>query len=431
MRIEIFPRVVPARKKTKITLAVSEGPKIKNGIPVSIKIQPMEHYSIPHTDEFRIDEEDRYPYIEAERLDNGNFVCEYEFGAEQKYSVRLRIGERTVGESSLYALEEDFMSFRPFKGDTHLHTAKSDGEGEPFEVGIAYRKEGFDFIAITDHHKMEPSVEANIIFSRLTKHFFAFVGEEVHNKQMGYFHLVNLGGKASINKLIEESPDYVQESISRIMDETNMPVGVDKRSAAHRIFIAREIKRTGGVAIMAHPFWDAYGEYNMPLSENIFLMKSGEFDGVELFASNDERGAGDNLEAALWSQLRASGVNIATLGASDAHYALSGKDLFAKRFSIVLAKEASDIFDAIKQKRAVAVSYKNDSDFFCFGEFRLVKYARFLIEEYYPCYKKLAEQHARALVRAYKKGDRGELCAIEIKIDEFVGRFFSVVNSEN
>ena len=425
MRIDIFPKVVHARRKEKLTLVVSDRTKIKVGTPVSIKIQPMEHYSIPHTPEYRIDEEDRYPYIEVERLDDGNFACEYEFSAEQKYSVRLKIGDRLVGESFLYALEDDLMELRPYKGDTHIHSKYSDGEGEPFEIGCAYRTEGFDFIAITDHHKMQPSLDAKTVFSSLTNHFMAFPGEEVHNKSMGYFHIVNFGGSTSVNLIFEENAEYAESEISRIAEEVKMPGGVDKRSAAHRIFIANEIKRGGGVSVLSHPFWDAYGEYNVPISENIFLMKQGVFDAVELFAANDASGSGDNLEAALWSELRASGATAAPLGASDAHCALSGKELFAKRFSLVLAKELSAVPDAVRERKTVAVTYKSERDFFCFGEFRLVKYARFLLEEYYPCYEKLTKKHAQAMKRTAKGVGKGELCAVEIQIDEFVKSYFA------
>ncbi|MGN1320940.1 MAG: hypothetical protein ACI4U6_07470 [Acutalibacteraceae bacterium] len=32
------------------------------------------------------------------------------------------------------------------------------GVGTPFEVACAYREAGYDFIAITDHHKFTPSL---------------------------------------------------------------------------------------------------------------------------------------------------------------------------------------------------------------------------------------------------------------------------------
>jgi hypothetical protein len=41
---------------------------------------------------------------------------------------------------------------RWFKGNTHLHTLRSDGEAFPVEAAALFKREGYDFICITDHN---------------------------------------------------------------------------------------------------------------------------------------------------------------------------------------------------------------------------------------------------------------------------------------
>ena len=147
----LFPKVVKCRKSEKIYVKLGSGDSCAE---VKIKIQPMEQYSIPHTEKFRIDEEDRYPYAEMKAEGEGFFSVEYTFPEEQKYSVRISFGGSRPMQDGIYAVEDDLAALRPFKGDTHLHTCRSDGEGTPSEVACAYRAAGYDFIAITDHHKM-------------------------------------------------------------------------------------------------------------------------------------------------------------------------------------------------------------------------------------------------------------------------------------
>ena len=137
---------------------------------------------------------------------------------------------------------------KAFKGDTHLHTCRSDGTGTPFEVACAYRKAGFDFIAVTDHHKFAPSLEAQAEIQALTDQFYVFRGEEVHNKDMGYFHIVNFNGESSINDIIETDDEYVETQIQKILNSRDLSALSDPRCVAYRIFIAEHILLKQGMS---------------------------------------------------------------------------------------------------------------------------------------------------------------------------------------
>ncbi len=50
---------------------------------LQIKIQPMEQYSILHTPKYRIDEEERYDYVDLKKCGDDLYCVEYHFTSEQ------------------------------------------------------------------------------------------------------------------------------------------------------------------------------------------------------------------------------------------------------------------------------------------------------------------------------------------------------------
>lgn len=418
MGIELYPRVFHSRGEQRVFVKLPEG-----AAEPTVKIQSMGHYSVPHVT-YRIDEEDRCPYVALEHVDGDIYSCKYEFTGEGRYTVRIRLCDKVVYWGYVYALDSDLMCLNAYKGDTHLHSCRSDGTGTPFEVACTYRAAGYDFMCLTDHHKYLPSIEARDAVSALTDRFTVFPGEEVHNKHMGYFHIVGMNHNASVNDIIETDDDYVAGCIEKILKEREFPEGVDARAAAYRIFISEHVRSFGGMVIMAHPFWDAYGEYNMQTADCIYHLKSGDFDALELLAGNDNTGNGDNLEVALWADLRAEGVKINVLGASDCHDPVGKNTRFNHNFSLVFTDNAQSVPDAIKAGMSVAVKRRTDADFEVFGSFRLVSYARFLMQEFYPTYASLTKAHAEALAAA-DGAPTDEIRAAEQNIDMYKEKFFA------
>jgi predicted metal-dependent phosphoesterase TrpH len=390
--------------------------------PVFVRVFGMERYTVPHTPRYRIDEYDRHPFREMKNLGGGLYCFDYDFPYEQRYRLRFKIGE-TVLEAAedVYALEQDLLELQVFKGDTHLHSTCSDGESPPFEVAVNYRMAGFDFIALTDHHRMWPSVEVKEAVEKLTDQFTVIRAEEVHNANMGYFHIVNLGGSFSVNTVIEEDYARVDGEVETLMETMEFPPEADPKACAWRKWIADKIHEGGGVAVMAHPFWTCFDEYNVQSADMAYAWRNGHFDALEVLAGNPMDG--DNLTVALWADLRAEGVRIPVVGASDAHNCTSGSEYFNHHFSLVFAKDREDLLNAICQERAVAVNRRTDTDFFVFGSFRLVKYARFLLDCYYPGYYRLTQRHGQAM--AAESGET--LAKTEGWIREYREKFFTSV----
>ena len=428
MTYEIYPKVYCANKPQRVNIKLSEN--IDNGNAVSVKIQPMESYGIDHTSNYGLLEEDRYPYIDTEGAEDGSFFLEYDFPGEQRYSVRVKISstgeydgvnkDGTVGKQQyVYSVADDLCGLKPMKADTHLHTCRSDGEGTPFEVGIGYRRVGCDFIVITDHHKMTPSLEAREQFSALTDKFFVIRGEEIHNRAAGYFHIINIGGEISVNEIIEAKDGFVEAEIEKLIKNGCYPKGTTPYICAFRKFVSDMIRRGGGLAVMAHPYWNVCGEYNMPTEDIKYLLRSNCYDALELLAGCDRVGYGNNLQVALWQELLCEGVRVPVVGCSDSHDRADPRSQFNKQFSIVFAKDEGDVLSAIKESRCVAVDKREN--YTVYGSFRLVKYTRFLMDEYYPDYEKLTLAHAEAL----EIGDKISIAKAETDIDNFVARFFS------
>ncbi len=418
--IRMYPRVFRAGKTQTVYFHIAD-PDISPSL-LQIQMIPMEQYDIAHTD-YHIKEIYRYPFQELRHIGNGLFVTDHAFNGEQQHNIRVCYDGKLVTCLYAYSVEDDLAKMNCYKGDTHLHTNCSDGEGTPFEVACAYRAIGYDFIVVTDHHKYWPSVQAQKDVSAVTNAFTVFRGEEVHNMSMGYFHIINMAGNTSINELIENDDAYVREQIEKILAERDFTGLLDPRSAAFRIFVANEIRKGGGVAILPHPFWNI-GEYHTPTEEIVYHFRHGDYDVLEVLAACDNQNNGSNLQELLRTEMIAEGIKVPVCGSSDAHYALSRRadDFFGIQFTLVFSESPGDIPTALKEERGVAVSRSDDAVFHVVGRYRYAKYARFLMAEYFPTYTKLTEKHAAAMASK----DTASVRKAETAIEAFKREFFAL-----
>lgn len=418
---EIYPKVVAANRRHTLHFRLS-GDLPASGIEV--KVQPMEIYGISHAPDYWSHHADRYSWTALTCQGDGLYTAEVDFAEEQRYSLKLRLGEDIVYSGYAYAVDPDLGALRPYKGDTHLHTACSDGKGTPFEVACAYRAAGYDFIAVTDHGRYYPSVDLAAKLAPLTKQFYVMPGEEVHPKGGSYFHIISLNADRHITEVFEQRPDEAEAGIQKILETRDFSGLPDPRAAAIRIYIASQIRAAGGVAVMAHPFWQSGDEYNMQPVECRYHLRNGDFDVLELLGGNDDTGNGNNLLELVWNDLRAEGVRVPVVGSSDAHTTVvwSDYDHFSHQFSLVFATGYADLADAIKEGRAVPVRRESDKHFRCLGDYRYAKYARFLMGEYYPAYTALCAAHAEALANR----DKTALAAAETAIAEYREKFYGV-----
>ena len=417
----VYPRVVAAHSRQSLHFCVS-GHLPAGGLQA--RLMPMEVYDVSHAPDYWSHHADRYEWIDLTPCGDGVYTADFAFGAEQRYAVRLRAGEETGYPVYLYAVDADLAPLRPFKGDTHLHTNRSDGKDEPFDSAMAYRAAGYDFMAVTDHGRYYPSVELAAELAPLTDRFYVMPGEEVHPKGGSYFHIVSLGASRSVTEVFEQRPDEAAAAVDSILQARDLSALPDPRAAAYRIYIASQIRSAGGVAVLTHPFWETDGEYNMQPAECVYHMRHGDFDTLEVLGGNDDTGNGNNLLEMLWHQTRAEGIRLPVVGSSDGHTTTvwCDYDHFGHQFTLALAADRADLLPAIREGRTVAVDRQNDKHFRCVGDYRLVKYARFLMAEYYPYHTTLCADHAAALTAR----DAATIATAEAALTAHDTQFFGV-----
>jgi hypothetical protein len=169
----------------------------------------------------------------------------------------------------------------------------------------------------------------------------------------------------------------------------------------------------------------------------IFL-KSGMFDSFELLGGGGI--AAYNKTSAFWGDLRAQGCDIPVVSSSDSHKIGPGEIGFGNLFTLCFAKDndGDSIAQAVKDGLTVAVQGEGsgyDRIYHCHGSYRLVCYALFLLNNYFPERQAIAEsagyamrQHALGLNRKTVIDGLAEMS--EDHYLRFFGRIAPLVPSE-
>ena len=304
----------------------------------------------------------------------------------------------------------------------HIHTTVSDGCESPELVATEYRRAGYDFIAITDHNVYGASKSAEEAFDFQTD-YKILTGEEVHNGYVGFFHMVNVGSKYSINDIYINEPERVEKEAMALEAEVTVPENVDKREYLHRVWLYREIKKSGGFAIYPHPYWTVGRHYHTETKVSEAILKNGLCDAFEVLGGCTPKEL--NMQVALYHELRAEGVRIPVVGSTDSHSVLQKPSHF-KHASTIAFAENNDIFGAISDELSVAVESYESEWKRAYGPFRLVKYTHFLLENYYPIHDALCSASAETIL-GYIHGEKqlkGTVEALEERVTAFEKKFF-------
>lgn len=321
------------------------------------------------------------------------------FDAEQEHTLLLEDSDgKLIAEFALYAVDEDLFDLRPYKGDMHMHTNKSDGVESPAYLASSCRKIGLDYIAVTDHHTIEPSREAIKAFENVDIDLRLYPGEEVHPPG-NPVHMVNFGGSIGVNALFK-TPEYEQE-VAEIEKELDfMPEGVDRHNYASCLWCFKKIREGGGLSIFCHPYWIFRHKYDVPHYLTNLLFERLPFDALELISGFFIHQAESNtLQVARYQEERSTGKKIPVVGVTDSH-GVEDVGLFGWYYTIAFAKSSDlvDIIDSIKGLNSVAVEALPGERVRAFGPFRLVTYAQFLIREIFPVHDELCIEEGRLML---------------------------------
>lgn len=309
---------------------------------------------------------------------------------------------------SLYSLKEDLYGKMPLKGDFHMHSNNSDGMDYAPHVPAMCRKIGLDFMALTDHRQYAPSLEAIAAYRDVPVDLIMMPGEEVH-PDGNNVHMINFGGKISINDYIREhKEEYDKEIREMIQTEENLREisGIGREICASCIWCFRKIRENGGLGIFCHPYW--YIEQGcQDLQEvNEFLVREKPQDAEELVGGFFKHETFSNdLEIARFLQSFWEGKKCGIVGVSDAH-AMERDELFGWYYTIVFADTAdgASIIDAVKKGYSVAVTHLPGETLHIYGDFRFVKYAHFLAEQYFPLHDEMCAEEGYLMYRYWSGG---------------------------
>ncbi len=355
---------------------------------------------------------DQLDYHEHIPLDHPCFAKDgclrftHTFESEQEYSIRFTEKGGTEIKIPLYAVETDLYERRPLKGELHTHTYYSDGQDGIAMTPSDYREEGFDFVSITDHNRMYPSVMAADLFKDIPLGLHIMTGEEVHTPG-SILHIVHAGGTESVcDRYVRHRDEYEREvdEICATLPDVNEQY---RHRTAMAVWACREIHKAGGIAIFAHPFWRP-NRYNVTHEFADVLFDKCDFDALEL-AGCGSNTATVNKQLALWEEQAFKGNKLPAVGSSDSHNHDFNGGSFARRFTLVFAKDntTESILQAVRDGYCLAAELSlnddNEARFFG-GDLRLVLFAQFLFDNYFNETWRLCVGEG-ILMRRYAQGD--------------------------
>lgn len=412
----VRPCVIECGKETEMTIKVTDSAYgLRHEFDYKIVIRPLSVFSrdLPEIS-----------YTVTPKDNTLTFT--HTFEDEQEYFLRVyRVGgNHMLTQLSVYALKEDLWKCEPMKGDTHVHSCRSDGMETPGMVCANYRKAGFDFMTITDHYNYRGSLEMIDDYKDVELGMTLVKGEEVHAPG-NFVHIVNFGGEGSVNDICQQTRDEYEAQVGDIIKTENIPYGEAPFAYAACMWVARQIKKVGGVPIFCHPYWieDAY---NVPTELSELLMKSGEFEAFELIGGQTT--FENNMQTIFYSEMLREGVDMPCVGGSDSH-GTAGFGLFNMIYTVVFAdsRDVKDIQQAIREGRCAAVeTYEGTNVYSVHGRKRYADLALFLLRNYFPKTAQICAEEGRYMLE-YVKGNKDvaeHLSSLAPRIQKFCNEFY-------
>lgn len=459
---DIFPRVFPENRTVRITIRpLGRHKAFQSGKTYTIRVIPM-----LYRDKIAPDWEHDFVKIPVVPDDKGFLCFEHSFPEEQEHLLELFNDEHNFNDEhkietfQVYSLHHDLACRYPFLGDLHVHSCYSDGVEAPEIVAADYRKRGYDFVALTDHHNYAGSLAAIRAYRNTQIDLNIVPGEEVHFPD-NEVHIVNFGGLRSVNALVRDCVDYVSrkgtDTVNASPEEwcitPGQPIPKTMEDDEFRSLIKGLVKKAGfnderdaycycacewlcdrireadGLCIFAHPYWRC-STYHVDENMTRLLLDSGMFDAFELFGG--ERYLEQNeFQLFAYQEARARGKKIPVVGSSDVHgvYNNINSDVAA---TIVFAdkNERSSLITAVRQGYSAAVDGIS-KEIRLGGELRFVRYARYLLETYFPELSALCFEEGR-LMKAYVCGTEPDaldkLNALHGRTDALRRKLFLIEN---
>ena len=399
----VIPTIVRSGIKQTVTIyPIGEAKRFSDDTDYIVSFLPREVFSVN-----RLYHQESWDKVTL-RSENGVLKVSYTFTDEQEWVISVTTAENIEKKKApleffVYSLYEDLYEREPYLGDLHVHSCRSDGKEDPAIVAANYRREGFDFLALTDHKLWQPSDDMINAYSDLDLGIKLFHGEEVHIPSSA-IHMVNFGGSYSVNDLYYNNVEEIDEKIKADAEKLQPRDGIHMLDLAYRKWITEEIRKSGGLSIVAHPHWICRQTYNMNRNTLDEIFARGYYDAFELIGGNDTHS--NNLQTTFYHDQLAKGRRIPIVGSSDSH-GTDPANYFCLGKTIVFAKdtELDSVCSAITDMYSVAIEHRYGEEERVFGPYRLVAYARFLLDHYFPYHSEFCFEEG-ILMREYLLGDK-------------------------
>ena len=412
-KFDIFPLVFPVGENVEFTIKALAKIKAFKGEYV-VRILRLDAGS-PREEFYK----DNCIEIKCKTDESGALRFNFTAEVECEHYVRIYDGENRLEQLAVYAVEGDLATRYPLRGDFHVHSTGSDGREDPHIVCANYRRKGYDFMCITDHGNYYPSLDAIEFYKDVKLALNIMPGEEVHLPGTTV-HIVNVGGLFSVNGLFTMKENYWQtngelsrrrfddsitppdivdmdeywaqldEIVAQLKGGDNpIPDDVDAKSYAACLYAYQKIKEADGLSVFAHPYWL---EDVWQISDKFtrYMLENHPFDAFEVLGGENYY-AQNGFQTALYYEECMNGRKHPIVGATDSHGSTAENRNWDICSTIVFAKnnERKDIISAVKDRYSVAVDTIS-KEYRLVGDFRLIKYASFLMERYFPIHDKQA-----------------------------------------
>lgn len=439
---DIYPKVLVEGKEATLHL-INKGCRsnFTVGQEYTIEIQGYNNGSRNH-----------YPnsclYSEEKAVcdEKGGFTFTHTFEKEMEYSIFIK-GEDEI-YITVYCVAADLAGRYPFRGDLHMHTCCSDGRNTPETVCATYRQRGYDFFAITDHNRYYPSLRAIDFYKNFPMEFVIVPGEEVHMPNVkgvhANVHIVNFGGEYSVNALVEgphteevgkdkkfraireDCPDVMtvaeyEEKMTELSKNYDTPADVDPVQVAVYDWIFGQIRNANGLGIFAHPTWITGHSFHVSDAINDYLVEHKMFDAFEVLGG--ERYYEHNgFQTNRYYTDKAAGNVYPIVGSTDSHgcFPINQGSLIASTLVFSPVAERTALIKSIKDLYSVAVDTISE-EFRIVGDMRLVRYACFLLKNYFPYHDETCFEEGR-LMEQYTVGTPEEKAEAEKTMAVMSGR---------
>ena len=387
------PAVVPANQQSVITIK----PKI-----IDLSFNDNSKYQIIYKAKFNTTENNKGVSFRKFTVtpQKGALKIKHYFAGEQEHVFEIKektgSGYHKRGDFYVYSLKDDLLKKIPVKGDLHLHSFRSDGKGSPAYITALGRKAGFDFMALTDHGKYQPSLEAKKSYQELPLEFQIIPGEEIHPPDTEN-HIVNFGGHFSVTELFEHNREKYYKDVNKILQsELYIPDGVDEFEYASFIWTCKKIKEGKGLSLFCHPYWVSENQHYISNKLTSFLLKKQPFDALEIINGSISVESNNLQVIKYYNHLtnKEDKKEIPLVGVSDAHNCDLGSGytvVFVDNLPSPTENITGNIIENIKEGNCVAVEDISSGQCRAYGPTRLVRFAHFLLREIFPGHDKICK----------------------------------------